>query len=211
MKNKDKTCEIEDKEERIYEIEDLEVRVEGDDDNKKPVIRGHAAVFDKLSVNLGGFREKISPGAFAKSLNRDVKALFNHNSDLILGRTKAKTLRLAEDEKGLAIEIDPPNNTIGNDTVESIRRRDISQMSFAFRTIKDKWEHEEGKDSIRTLEEVELFDVSPVTYPAYPQTDVAVRSLELSRRQNGSVKEDYLTAIRKKRLDLAAKAGVSLQ
>lgn len=103
-------------------------------------------------------------------------ALWNHNSDLILGRMSNKTLTLAEDETGLAIEFQPPDTQMGQDAVTIIERGDVYQMSFAFRTIKDLWHTEDGMQ-VRELLEVQLFDVSPVTYPAYPQTDVNVRGL----------------------------------
>lgn len=142
-----------------------------------PKIAGHAAVFDQLSEDLGGFRERIAPGAFAATLaSDDIRALFNHDANLILGRNKAGTLRLKEDLTGLAIEIDPPDNQFARDLVVSMKRGDISQMSFGFYTIVDAWAKVAG-EWVRTLLEVELFDVSPVTYPAYPQTDVAVRAL----------------------------------
>ncbi len=158
-------------------IEVIELRlVDGED--KKPKIRGHAAVFNKLSEPMWGFREKIAPGAFKNSLEKDdVRALFNHDPNYVLGRNKAKTLTLQEDDRGLYIEIDPPDTQWARDLQESIRRGDISQMSFGFITVKDTWQHEKGKESIRTLDEVKLFDVSPVTYPAYPQTSVKVRDL----------------------------------
>jgi len=158
---------------RTFTLDDIEVRSEDD----KPKIKGHAAVFDKLSEDLGGFREKIAPGAFAKTIKKsDIRALFNHDPNYVLGRNTAGTLILEEDEKGLAIEIDPPDTSFARDLMVSIGRRDITQMSFAFKTIKDSWENQDKKESIRTLEEVDLFDVSPVAYPAYPQTDVKVRS-----------------------------------
>jgi len=158
---------------RTFTLDDIEVRSEDD----KSKIKGHAAVFDKLSEDLGGFREKIASGAFAKTIKKsDIRALFNHDPNYVLGRNKAGTLTLEEDEKGLAIEIDPPDTSYAKDLMVSIERGDITQMSFAFKTIKDSWANQDKKESIRTLEEVDLFDVSPVTYPAYPQTDVKVRS-----------------------------------
>ena len=161
-------------ERRAFGVVEIEVRAEG----ASPMIRGHAAVFEKLSEDLGGFREKIAPGAFANSLAGDVRALFNHDANLVLGRTTAGTLRLSEDKKGLAVEIDPPDTETARHIMESMRRGDVTQMSFGFRTIKDQWERgAAGKPDTRTLLDVELFDVSPVTFPAYPQTDVAVRSL----------------------------------
>jgi len=161
---------IQGKEERSYQVE---MRI---DDGDKPKIKGHAAVFDKLSVSIMGFREKVSPGAFAKSIQKsDIRALWNHNPDYVLGRKKSGTLSLEEDKKGLAIEISPPDTQWARDLMETIKRGDVDQMSFAFQVVRDSWD-ESGKENVRTLEEVELFDVSPVTYPAYPQTDVKVRS-----------------------------------
>jgi hypothetical protein len=158
-------------ERRTFDL--AELRLEGD---KKPTIRGYAAVFNKFSEDLGGFREKIAPGAFAGAIQgNDVRALFNHDPNYVLGRTKAKTLRLSEDEKGLVIEIDPPDTQFARDLMVSMQRGDISQMSFGFQTIKDNWKKSQGKDMERTLLEVRLLDVSPVTFPAYPQTSVAVR------------------------------------
>jgi uncharacterized protein len=146
----------------------------------KPIIRGHAAVFNKLSENLGGFRERIRPGAFTRTLEKkpDVRALFNHDANYILGRTKSSTLRVSQDVSGLAYEIDPPNTSMAKDVVESISRGDIDQSSFGFYVITDEW-HKEGGEMIRELVEIDLNngDVSPVTYPAYPQTSVEARSI----------------------------------
>jgi len=156
------------------------------ENEKQPVIRGYAAVFDKFSDDLGGFVEKIARGAFQKSLKSDdVRALFNHDPNYVLGRTKPGTLRLTEDDKGLAIEIDPPETQWARDLQVSIDRGDISQMSFGFRVVSDDWKHVNGKVSERTLIEVRLFDVSPVTFPAYPQTTVKVRDYLKSLGEGG--------------------------
>tara|TARA_B100000686_G_C16733607_1_gene942276 strand:- start:472 stop:1068 length:597 start_codon:yes stop_codon:yes gene_type:complete len=153
-----------------------EFRVEGEAEERSIV--GHAALFDTLSADLGGFREKIDKGAFDNADNNDVRALFNHDPNLVLGRNTAGTLLLDEDEKGLRVKINPPDTVFANDLMKSIDRGDISQMSFGFRVKEDEWEKGKGDEpSVRTLKKVELFDVSPVTYPAYKQTDVGVRSL----------------------------------
>lgn len=111
----------------------LETRADDDD---SPVIRGHAAVFDSLSENLGGFKEIIKRGAFLDAIETDdVRALFNHDSNFVLGRNTAGTLRMSEDDTGLAVEIDPPDTTWARDLLTSMRRDDITQMSFAF-TVK---------------------------------------------------------------------------
>lgn len=172
-------------------------------DGQPAVIAGHAAVFDTLSVELWGFREKIQKGAFANTLNADVRALFNHDPNLVLGRTTNKTLSLREDEKGLFVEITPPDTQAARDAVALIERGDVTQMSFGFRTITDKWNTEDG-ETVRTLVEVELFDVSPVTFPAYPDTDVAVRSLEKWKaEQPAAIAAADDLDLRRRRLKLA--------
>jgi uncharacterized protein len=152
---------------------ELELRQEPGEPLK---IRGYAAVFDQLSEPLFGFRERILPGAFKKSVDADVRALVGHDPSQIIGRTKSGTLTLREDQHGLYTEIDPPNTQLGRDTVESIKRGDLDQMSFGFQVVSDKWKHED-KELIRELVEVDLFDVSVVAFPAYSQTEVSVRSM----------------------------------
>lgn len=181
-----------------------EFRVEQREDGKK-LIRGHAAVFNS-ETDLGWFRERIAPGAFSESIGKDdVRALFNHDENFILGRNTAGTLTMREDERGLYVEIDPPDTQVGRDLVTSIERGDISQMSFGFQTIKDSWETEENaaKD-LRTLEKVKLWDVSPVTFPAYQETDVAVRSHDCwSQSKAESLKyKPFKTALLRRRLAL---------
>lgn len=163
-------------ERRSFRMDELRVATRADGDLK--MITGHAAVFNQDSEEIFGFVERIAPGAFATAIGRDdVRALWNHDANYVLGRNTAKTLRLSEDDVGLKIEIDPPDTQWARDLLVSIDRGDVTQMSFGFRTITDKW-HTENSLTIRTLIEVELFDVSPVTFPAYPQTDVGLRSRE---------------------------------
>lgn len=165
------------REERTIPFRELRVdRRNGD----SPVVVGYAAVFDVLSVELWGFFEKVKPGAFSKTIGEsDVRALWNHNSDMVLGRTKSGTLRLKEDEIGLRIEVEPPEAQWARDAVVTIERGDVDQMSFGFNTMRDYWYQEDGGGGrlIRELLEVRLFDVSPVTFPAYPDTTVQVREL----------------------------------
>lgn len=172
-------------ERRTFVVEGI--KFETRDGDKLPVIRGHAAVFNTLSLDLGGFREQIKPGAFKEAIeNDDVRALFNHDPNYPLGRNTAGTLRLSEDDRGLAIEIDPPNTQVARDLIVSMERGDISQMSFGFSVKPGGQDWAQGDDglTIRTLTSLRLFDVSPVTYPAYPQTDVviATRSLQEWRK-----------------------------
>lgn len=162
--------------ERRIVSSDLSLRTSGG----RPQLVGHAAVFNRDSELLDGtFIERIAPGAFRGSIERrdDVRALINHDATLILGRTTSGTLTLREDDMGLLVRIDPPNTSYAKDLLESTKRGDISQMSFGFQTVRDRWERGvNGKPDVRILLEVNLFDVSAVTYPAYPDTDVAVRS-----------------------------------
>lgn len=156
------------------ETRTFEFRVESNDEGSKIV--GHAAVFNE-EARIFDFQEKIAPGAFRSSIKEDdVRALFNHDSNFVLGRNTAGTLDLKEDKKGLAIEIDPPDTQFARDLMVSMERGDITQMSFGFQVVAEEWEANDDGPDVRTLKEVRLFDVSPVTYPAYEGTDVAVRS-----------------------------------
>jgi len=140
-----------------------------------PKITGYAAVFNTWADIGGWFRESIKPGAFAKTIREaDVRALWNHDPNYVLARNKAGTLRLSEDAKGLAVEIDPVDSLWANDLVKSMKRGDVNQMSFGFTVNKE--EIDPMKDE-RVLVDVSLFDVSVVAFPAYPTTNAQVRSL----------------------------------
>jgi HK97 family phage prohead protease len=161
-------------------IVDAGLEVRGEDEKRTLV--GYAAKFNVRSEDLGGFVESIAPGAFDRAISEghDVRALWNHNPDVVLGRTKAGTLRLSVDEVGLRIETDLPDTQAARDLRVSVARGDVSQMSFGFRTKGDEWRTEDGVP-YRTLTDLDLYDVSPVTYPAYPQTEVSVRALDQAR------------------------------
>lgn len=174
----------------------VELRMEGDTETAKPKVRGYAAVFGKESENLGSseyqFREIIEPGAFSDVLADDVRALLNHDPNFILARSKAGegTLRIGEDATGLWYEFEAPDTQAGRDLMESLRRGDIDQSSFSFTVAKDgqRWEEKQEGDGPtfikRTITKVaRLFDVSPVTYPAYPDASVALRSLSEFRKE----------------------------
>lgn len=170
------------------------------------VIRGLAAVFNKLSDNLGGFREIIKPSAFAETDMVDVRALFNHDSNFVLGRTVADTLSLEVTDRGLEYEVDmPATQTIRDLVLEPIKRGDVSQSSFGFIVARggDEWDEDENGVIIRTISKFrQLFDVSPVTFPAYPDTTVASRSLEAWRNDQQQAAE--LLEQRRKRGLIAA-------
>lgn len=142
-------------------------------------LTGHAAVFNTNSPPMYGFTERVNPGTFARAIKEnDVRGLFNHDANYILGRNTAKTLRLAEDDLGLGFENDLPDTSYARDLIVSIERGDISGCSFSFSTIKDQWEYKDDGSVLRTLMDVDLYDVGPATFPAYPETDVSMRSME---------------------------------
>jgi hypothetical protein len=161
--------------EHRYFAQEFRVSKEGE----APRITGYAAVFDSNSEDMG-WTEQIDNHAFdsVMATNPDVRALFNHNPDAVLGRTTAGTLSLTIDARGLAYSIDPPNTQLANDLMVSMRRGDITGSSFGFITKRDQWtENSDGSISRRILEFDQLFDISPVTYPAFTATSTAVRSL----------------------------------
>lgn len=158
--------------------EPVEFRSAGD----KLQAGGYGAVFNKLSQNLGGFVEQVAPGAFTKTLvEQDIRALFNHSEDLVLGRLTSGTLRMEEDGTGLAYEIDLPDTTAGRDVAKLLERGDVSGSSFGFRTIGDEWGETETGFPLRTLTQVSLRDVGPVTFPAYTDASSSLRSLAEAR------------------------------
>lgn len=152
---------------------DFEIRAESDG----MTFVGYAAKFNSRSENLGGFVETIERGAFSRSLRsrNDVKLLVNHDSGRVLASSRAKTLRLYEDQVGLRVEADLPNTTDGRDMAELLRRGDLNKMSFGFSVQKDSWNNEMTE---RTLKSVRLFEVSIVAFPAYEETEAMVRSLD---------------------------------
>ena len=163
----------------------LELRAAGD--NKSPRLAGHAAVFNSKSQDLGGFTEIIKPGAFARSLAttaHDQLALVQHMPQLVLGRRSAGTLRLHEDERGLAFEVDLPDTSAARDLLVSVQRGDVRGASFAFSTPKngDRWEVR-GGEVIRELLDVNLHEITVTAQPAYLDTSVATRSYEPRFRQ----------------------------
>lgn len=157
-------------------VGEIELRKAADGSASPGTLIGYGAVFNKLSLDLGCFREQIAPGAFAGCLADDVRGLVNHEECLLIGRTPAGTMRLSQDDVGLRCEIDLPDTTVGRDVAENVRLRNMTGMSFSFIVDVDTWDWS-GTVPIRTIERVkQLFDVGPVTFPAYDQTTVAMRS-----------------------------------
>ena len=158
-----------------------DLRIEQRAGSNAPRITGYAAVFNSETTIAGQFREVIQPGAFKRALAeaQDCIACVNHNPDRIIGRTKSGTLELREDNNGLWFSVEPPDTQEGRDLVTLMKRGDLSGTSFAFRATKDgeTWEQKGSALPLRTLTDVDLFDVSIVTNGAYPDAGAALRSM----------------------------------
>ena len=149
----------------------------------KMTVAGYASVFGEVTSIGGYFDEVVARGAFTKTIAAaDVLAYFDHDRGRILGRSSSGTLRLSEDDRGLAVEIDLPDTTDGRDVRTLIERGDIRGMSFGFRVTREEWD-ETGEVPKRTIHEVDLREVSIVSEPAYDGTSIAMRSLDEARRE----------------------------
>lgn len=169
------------REQRTFDITSLNTR-DGLSD-QPTTITGYAAVFNSKTSIGDYFDEIISPGAFSNAIatNGDIRALFNHNWDNVLGRTRNGTLRLSEDDRGLKFEVDLPNTTVAKDLAESMARGDINQCSFGFIPTGEHWDYS-VEPALRTITEVELYEISVVSIPAYDDTEAALmRSKEIDK------------------------------
>lgn len=154
------------------------------EENGGKFIGGYFAVYNKETELWKNFFEKIAEGAFDESLkNDDVRCLFNHNHDIVLGRTSNKTLHLQSDNYGLygEVEINQSDSEAVN-AYERIKRGDVSGCSFGFDTIVEEYEERDGS-YLCTQKEVKLYEVSPCTFPAYPQTEIGVRQQDFTQKK----------------------------
>jgi HK97 family phage prohead protease len=157
--------------ERRVTYGEFEVRTQG----TVTTVEGHAVVWDKMSQDLGGFVESVQRGACSKTIREaDIRALQNHDENLVLGRTSSGTLDLAEDSTGLFYRIRMPDTSYANDLVKIMERGDVNQSSFGFMCLDDTWELMGDDYPHRTLREIRLVDVAPVTYPAYLDADAGI-------------------------------------
>ena len=159
-----------------------ELRAESQGDEMS--IAGYAALFNNNSKDLGGFKERIAPGAFTRSLaeGADVKCLINHDPSQLLGRAKNGTLKLEQDSRGLKFRcILNPDSQAHRDLHAAIKRGDMDECSFAFTVVDDVWDEAQDENGLRyqrrTLRDLNLMDVSAVTYPAYNATSVGARAV----------------------------------
>ena len=199
-------------EKRIFNVE---TRVDTNEEGKDVVV-GYASVYDSRSNNLGGFYEYIERGAFTDELiaNSDVRALINHDPNLILARNTSGTLKLSADEKGLRYEFDlDPELSYAKDLGVSMKRGDISSRSFAFTVSSDDWSTDADGNNIRTIKKIDrLYDVSPVTYPAYnmAESDLVVAKRGLKEYQESLVQETKEEIIEEKENNLVRGSLISL-
>lgn len=178
--------------ERRFHRTTVEERAKGDGWQ----IVGLGIVYNSLSENLGGFREEVAPGAAEGLLDDpDIAGLFNHNPDLLLGRVGAGTMRLSDSDKGVVYDIDGSNRSYALDLRESLRLKEVTRSSFAFRVARggDEWEEDEESGLlVRTITKFSrLFDMSPVTYAAYPETDAGTRDASLPINDGDRVAESH--------------------
>ena len=148
-------------------------------DDEKPTIEGYFAVFNTLYEIAPGMTESVAPGAFSRTLGGDIRALTNHDTTLVLGRTKAHTLELREDEHGLwgKISINPKDADAMN-LYERVKRGDVDQCSFGFEIVSEETDFRDDGSVHWTIQDVNLFEVSACTFPAYQETNIAARTEE---------------------------------
>lgn len=182
-----------DRETRIAKVPPLELRAAADEAGPKTIV-GYAAPFGSRA-EIYGFVEEYVPGCFTQSIGEDdIRCCWNHNSDFVLGRNKASTLTLKEDDFGLAIEATPPDTTWAKDHMVTIGRGDVSQMSIMFQAMDEEWAKEDGM-YLRRITRAKLWEVSPVTFPAYDQTSVSARAIE----RYEAIKNSWTAAARVRR------------
>ena len=148
--------------------------------------------YNSPSCDLGGFTELIAPSAFAGALapGADVLCLRDHDVSILLGRTKSKTLTLTDSPEGLRFTCNLPKTTQAADLAESVDRGDLDANSFGFCTLDDKWLADAAGNVVRTLLSVELAEISPCSFPAYPTSQVSVRSCPIELRSKLSKRDD---------------------
>ena len=167
-------------ERRATGVEVAELRAS---DDGAPRLEGYAAVFNSRT-DLHWFTEELAPGAFSGVLGDDVRALFNHSPDHVLGRTKAGTLRIAQDERGLRYSVDiDPEDPDAMQLHRRVRRGDITGSSFSFVVAEDQWDHEQDPPHRTIVRVGQLYDVAPVTFPAYDAAQVSARAREAATKE----------------------------
>ncbi|MBJ8027755.1 HK97 family phage prohead protease [Bacillus cereus group sp. N21] len=172
-----------------------------EDENGSRTIFGYAVKWEMKSHTMGywrRFKEQFKRGAFTDSLTADDQlALWSHDTSQILGRTKNGTLRLFEDNIGLRFELDLPNTTLGNDAFETIKRGDVDGVSFGFQMAKEEWDESDPDNIVRSVTKAKLVEISPVAFPAYPDSQVSARSHDpykeyVEERKQGTLRKKLI-------------------
>lgn len=185
--------EMKKREVRTFDITNLTTRDNAEENSR--IVTGYAAVFNSPTLLYDGLEEVISPGAFSKSLsNSDIRCLFDHDWGKVLGRTKSGTLRLEEDERGLKFEVELPNTTDGNNLIISMERGDINQCSFGFIPTEEVWDYK-ADPVLRTVNEVELFEVSVVSLPAYEDAEATLSRSKKDIQQDIKTRKNLIRKI----------------
>lgn len=190
-------------ERRAVAIEVAELRADADE----PRLAGYAAIFGSRT-DLGYFSEEIQAGAFTGVLGDDVRALFNHSPDHVLGRTRAGTLRIGQDDRGLRYEVDlNPEDPDAMQLYSRVKRGDITGSSFSFMVAEDAWDYEQDPPHRTIVRLGQLFDVAPVTFPAYDAAVVSARTKDAAGKERhpkaGAAPVTH--GVRERLLDLAAR------
>lgn len=188
-------------EKRNLTTNNVEIR---EDENGMKTLAGYAVKWEMKSVTMGWrrFKEQFKRGAFTESLtNDDQLALWSHDTSKVLGRTKNGTLRLFEDEIGLRFELDLLDTTLGEDAYKTIKRGDVDGVSFGFSMLKQEWDEADPDNVVRSIVTAKLVEISPVAFPAYPDSQVSARSSDpyeqhmLEKRNEQRRKRLYLKTL----------------
>lgn len=184
----------------MRQLRTVGTKFETREDGENLSIEGYFAVFNSIYEIVPGMSESIAPGAFSKTLSGDIRALINHDTTLVLGRTKANTLQLREDNHGLWGHIDVnPNDTDAMNLYERVKRGDVDQCSFGFDILSEETDFRDDGSVHWTIKEVELYEVSPCTFPAYEETNISARAKEredLLKRKNEAWKDAILKKLK---------------
>lgn len=185
---------------KMRQLRTVGTKFETREDGENLSIEGYFAVFNSIYEIVPGMSESIAPGAFSKTLSGDIRALINHDTTLVLGRTKANTLQLREDSHGLWGHIDiNPNDTDAMNLYERVKRGDVDQCSFGFDILSEETDFRDDGSVHWTIKEVELYEVSPCTFPAYEETNISARAKEredLLKRKNEAWKDAILKKLK---------------
>jgi len=176
------------------QLRSIPTKFETREDGENPTIEGYFAVFNSNYEIAPGMSESIAPGAFSRTLSNDVRALINHDTTLVLGRTKANTLELREDSHGLWGKISiNPNDRDAMNLYERVKRGDVDQCSFGFDLKEQDTEIRDDGAVHWTIRDLDLFEVSCCTFPAYEQTNISARS-----KERDEIRQRELSAWREK-------------